>query len=92
MSTIKSNRKVTVAALALTLAAGFAAPAVAEGGAGSARYDAYLAQEAKTQQTQQFVRKDDGSVTDASPSLDLSKFERSGSVLDWKHDQHNRGR
>ena len=92
MSAITSNRKVTVAALALTLAAGFAAPAFAQGGAADARYDRYLAQEEKAKQAQQFVRKEDGSATDASKSLDLSKFERTGSALDWKRDQHNRGR
>ena len=92
MSAITSNRKVTVAALALTLAAGFAAPAIAQGGAADGRYDAYLAQEAKAEQAKQLVRKEDGSATDANKSRDLSKYERSGAALDWKRDQHNRGR
>lgn len=97
MSVARSNRKVTTAALALVLAAGFAAPALAQGDAGSWRYDRYLAQEEKAQQqkakqAQQFVRSDDGSASDAGKDLKLSPFERSGSVLDFKRDQHNRGR
>lgn len=92
MSVAKSNRKVTTAALALVLAAGFAAPALAQGDAGSWRYDRYLAQEEKAQQQKQLVRTDDRSASDAGKDLKLSPFERSGSVLDYKRDQHNRGR
>ena len=94
MSVAKSNRKVTTAALALVLAASFAAPALAQGDAGSWRYDRYLAQEEKAQQqkAKQLVRTDDRSASDAGKDLELSPFERSGSVLDFKRDQHNRGR